>query len=189
MVKLRNLATWEYLDVFSQQSLRSNRWPCSKVAENVVRTEYNGLEETSVSYCWAPLARLRASTVKRLVCPVRQTVFSSEGSVTGYMFRCPGCQRKQQLAAGTFMEGAHRPVKKLIALMYFWAYEEPVSKATAHTRVSSKTVIQWYQYFRDICSWKMLATVVSLGGPRSIVQIDESNKEKEKSERKSMKKK
>ena len=105
------------------------------------------------------------------------------------MFRCPGCQRKQQLAAGTFMEGAHRPVKKLIALMYFWAYEEPVSKGPAHTRVSSKTVIQWYQYFRDICSWKMLATVVSLGSPRSIVQIDESNKEKEKSERKSMKEK
>jgi len=39
---------------------------------------------------------------------------------------------------------------------------------------SAHPYVQWYQYFRDICSWKMLATVVSLGGPGSIVQIDES---------------
>ena len=61
--------------------------------------------------------------------------------MTSYVFQCPGCHRKQQLATGTFMEGAYLPVKKLLALMYFWAYEEPVSKATAHTHVSSRL---WY---------------------------------------------
>ena len=36
------------------------------------------------------------------------------------------------------------------------------------------TAVQWYQYFQDICSWKMLAISIALGGPGNIVQIDES---------------
>jgi len=117
---------------------------------------------------------LLRSNVSCVPCGRPYSQVKKKGSVTGYVFRCPSCHRKQQLATGTFMEGAHLAVKKLMALMYFWAYEEPVSKETAHTHVSSKTVVQWYQYFRDICSWKMLATVISLGDPGLIVQINEA---------------
>ena len=35
--------------------------------------------------------------------------------------------------------------------------------------------MQIYQYFRDICSWKLLQDApLKLGGPGVIVQIDES---------------
>jgi len=34
--------------------------------------------------------------------------------------------------------------------------------------------VEWYQYFRDICSWKMLVTVVGRCSPGSVVQINES---------------
>jgi len=35
-------------------------------------------------------------------------------------------------------------------------------------------VVQWYQYFRDICSWKLLQAPIVLGGVGTVVQIDES---------------
>ena len=36
------------------------------------------------------------------------------------------------------------------------------------------TIIQMFQYLRDVCSTKLLSTPVELGGPGVIVQIDES---------------
>jgi len=40
--------------------------------------------------------------------------------------------------------------------------------------VSSPTAVQWYQYFRDICSWKLLSSPTMLGGPGKTMQIDNS---------------
>jgi len=100
---------------------------------------------------------LLRSNVSCVPCGRPYSQVKKKGSVTGYVFRCPVCHQKQQVATGTFMEGAHLPVKKLMVLMYLWAYEEPVSKVTAHTSMSTKTLVQWYQYFRDICSSSGLA--------------------------------
>jgi len=88
------------------------------------------------------------------------------GSVVGFMFRCPGCNQKQQLATGSFMEGAHVvvPLRKLVVINYFWATDMSVGK----------TIVQCYMYLRDICSWKLLRTPIQLGGTDKVVQIDES---------------
>ena len=61
-----------------------------------------------------------------------------------------------------------------MVLLYFWTCETSVTHTTHHVGVSSATVVQWYQYFRDICSWKLLQTPVVLGGVGKVVQIDES---------------
>ena len=58
--------------------------------------------------------------------------------------------------------------------MYFWAAETSVVQTMRHVGVSSATVVQWCQYFRDICSWKLLRMPASLGGQGKIIQIDES---------------
>ena len=85
------------------------------------------------------------------------------------MFRCSGCKRKQQLATGTFVEGAHVPLHKLVAIIYFWATDTSVGQTTDHVSMSSR-----YMYLRDICSWKLLRTPIQLGGTDKVVQIDES---------------
>ncbi|PSN34120.1 hypothetical protein C0J52_14193 [Blattella germanica] len=43
-------------------------------------------------------------------------------------------------------------------------------------RVSKKSVVQYYSFFRDICSWKILvdADRLKFGGPGCVVQVDES---------------
>ena len=33
-------------------------------------------------------------------------------------------------------------------------------------------VVQWFQYFRDICYWKLLDVQMRLGGLAQVVQID-----------------
>ena len=58
--------------------------------------------------------------------------------------------------------------------MYLWSGETTVKSAADTTGVSQKTIVQLYQYMRDVCSTKLLNTPSDLGGPGVVVQIDES---------------
>ena len=51
-----------------------------------------------------------------------------------------------------------------------------MTNAAEEAQVSETTAIQVYQYFRDICSWRLLNhdSPLMLGGPGVVVQIDES---------------
>ena len=51
-----------------------------------------------------------------------------------------------------------------------------MTNAAEEAKVTDATAIQAYQYFRDICSWRLLNqdSPLMLGGPGVIVQIDES---------------
>jgi hypothetical protein len=49
-----------------------------------------------------------------------------------------------------------------------------VNSVERQVQIGEKTVIQLFQYLRDVCSTKLLSTPVELGGPGVIVQIDES---------------
>ena len=50
----------------------------------------------------------------------------------------------------------------------------PVTQAAQQAKISEKRCIDIYQYLRDVCSAKLLATPIMLGGPGVVVQIDES---------------
>ena len=97
-----------------------------------------------------------------------------KGTLLGYQLRCPDCRAKLSLSKDSFFEGMRMPLEKAYGLMYFWSYDTPVNKAVDHLSASSATVVQWYQYFRDVCSWKLTTTPTLLGGVGRIVQIDES---------------
>ena len=58
--------------------------------------------------------------------------------------------------------------------MYWWSGETTVKSAADTTGVSQKTIVQRYQYMRDVCSTKLLNTSPDLGGTGVVVQIDES---------------
>ena len=40
--------------------------------------------------------------------------------------------------------------------------------------MASKTAIDVYQWLREVCSTKLLATPIKLGGPGAVIQADES---------------
>ena len=50
----------------------------------------------------------------------------------------------------------------------------PVTQATKQAKISEKQCIDIYQFMRDVCTAKLLATPIILGGPGTVVQIDES---------------
>ena len=79
------------------------------------------------------------------------------------------------LRDGTFFEKSKMTLRQWVVLMYWWVRQYPVGDAAREAQVQEKSAIQAYQYFRDICSCRLLEDApLMLGGPGVVVQIDES---------------
>lgn len=74
----------------------------------------------------------------------------------------------------SFFAKSRLPVQKWLILLYWWARQYPVSDAWQEAQVSERTAIQVYQWFRDVCSTKLLQMTIKLRGTGMVVQIDKS---------------
>ena len=81
---------------------------------------------------------------------------------------------KEYITKDSFFESSRLPLSQLVELIYFWSYESSVKQVVLYTGISNKAIIQWFQYFRDVCSWKLLSDPIVFGGQGCRVQIDES---------------
>ena len=52
--------------------------------------------------------------------------------------------------------------------------EYPVKDAASDVEVDKNMAVDVYRWLREVCSTKLLATPIILGGPGVIVQVDES---------------
>lgn len=65
-------------------------------------------------------------------------------------------------------------MREFIWMAYLWAYDTPNKSIGEHLSLSEPTVVDWLNFLREICSWKLLQLNVRIGGLGKIVQIDES---------------
>lgn len=76
---------------------------------------------------------------------------------------------------GTFFEGSTIPIKKIFQLSYYWAHSLGTQEHQEfETEISHPTVVQWHQYFRDVCAQHIVQNPQQIGGPNEIVEIDET---------------
>ena len=59
-------------------------------------------------------------------------------------------------------------------MLLMWARDRPVTDAMDEAEVQSRTAVDIYQWFREVCTTKLLQTPIVLGGPGVVVQIHES---------------
>jgi len=92
----------------------------------------------------------------------------------GCRWWCPTCKTRKSVRQGSFFAKSRISLQKWLLLMYLWAREYPVTDAKEEAEVDKHTAIDIYQWFREVCSTKLIQNRVVLGGPGIIVQIDES---------------
>ena len=66
---------------------------------------------------------------------------------------------------------------------YFWSVAIQNHKIISMLNLSEPTVVQYFQYFRDVCSHWLLETPIQLDGVGKSVQTDESLLSKRKNNR------
>ena len=92
-------------------------------------------------------------------------------------FKCPKdkCRCIKSVRHGSWFTHMRVPIQKVVWIVYLWSIHMPVGMAAQLTAVSQKSIIQIYQFLRDVCSAKLVAlNGEKLGGPGVIVEIDES---------------
>ena len=92
----------------------------------------------------------------------------------GFVWRCPVCHKTKSIRNGSFFSQSKLPLHTWVHVLHQWAMEVPVTKACKQMLISEKRCIDVYQWCRDVCSTKLLVNPIVLGGPGTVVQIDES---------------
>lgn len=126
---------------------------------------------------------------QHLLCPAKrcQLCFHdmnirSDRSVAliGYRWRCcnrarvGGCNSKISLLAGSMFTDAKVSLESILWLLFYWASSTPVKITKQHLALDEHTLCDYFQDFRNICSWHLLQRPILLGGVGITVEIDES---------------
>ena len=91
-----------------------------------------------------------------------------------FTWRCPMCHCRKSIRNESYFSKSKLSLQTWLQLIHHWSMDMPVTQAAKQAKVSEKRTIDIYQYLRDACSTKLLATPIVLGGPGIVVQIDES---------------
>ena len=66
----------------------------------------------------------------------------------------------------SFFHNSKVSLRIWLMMIWFWTIEFPVTKAAAQAKIAESSAVAFYQWFRDICSWKLLQQQIVLGGPK-----------------------
>lgn len=82
---------------------------------------------------------------------------------------CPdsSCHKSQSLCEGSFLSKSKLHLRQWLVLLHWWCRQYPITDTAEEAQVA----IQVYQYFRDVCSWRLttIDAPLQVGGP-GIVQ-------------------
>ena len=105
------------------------------------------------------------------------TMINDKKKINGKIWRCPKHKGfKMPVVHDSWFSNSQISISTHLQLMFYWAFETPVTTAVEFTGVSTTTAVQWYQYSRDACSWWLTQPEnrVIYGNDGGVVEIDES---------------
>lgn len=94
----------------------------------------------------------------------------------GQIWRCSNrkCSVKIPIRRHSFFSGSHLSFSQVVKLIYYWTYQYPQHIVLHETGFSNKTVIDFYNFCREVCVVILENHSEPIGGPGRIVEIDES---------------
>ena len=124
--------------------------------------------------CWFRAKKLLARTQDCSSCGVSMRPGQRRDVTDGLVWRCPQCKTTKSIREGSFFTKSRLSLQKWLILLLYWAREFPVKDAGQDAEVHKNTACDVYRWLREVCSTKLLQTLIVLGGPGVVVQIDES---------------
>lgn len=87
-----------------------------------------------------------------------------------------GCKYRVSPFTGTFFDGTvcRLPLQKVVQIIYFFLHKYRVCNARRENEVAENTIIDYYNYCREVCAVSIANDTCVIGGPGEVVEIDES---------------
>lgn len=95
----------------------------------------------------------------------------------GYSWKChnTSCARykyTKSIRNGSLFQRSHISFGKWVNAMYLWGIDEEVNMAAVRSDLSAKTMVDAFNYFRELCQWYFEAHPVMLGGESRECVVD-----------------
>ena len=92
----------------------------------------------------------------------------------GFSWWCPQCKTRKSIRDRSFFTKSRMTLQKWVLLMHCWVRNYPLRDAAEESQIDAGTAVDIFQWFRDVCTTKLLQTPIILGGQGIVVEIDES---------------
>ena len=92
-------------------------------------------------------------------------------------WRCNARQCRQEigLRKGTWLERSRMEFRTVILFIYFWSKNLATIKfCTEEVSIGHTTAVDWKNFLREICAWRLLQTPTIVGGPGLHIEINET---------------
>ena len=107
-------------------------------------------------------------------CDMAMVYSSRSDSFDGKCWYCSHCKCRKSIWVDSFFSHAKLSMTTVVDLMYWWSIDVQQSIVLEEVGLSNHTIVDWYNFFREICRRYFTAHPVQLGGPGTVVEIDES---------------
>ena len=104
---------------------------------------------------------------------VRDTSYKSDGKV----WRCSNrkCNSKVSVRKGSWLDGSDLSMEQVLKLTYLWVWKCSETFTMRECRIGGEhTIVDWYNFCREVCVDVLQRESVQIGGPGEIVEVDES---------------
>ena len=124
--------------------------------------------EEAIEFCARRRLLANASTCNR--CNRAHTIVTNSAFKTdGICWRCPGCSSVKSIRAGSFLEGSHLPLEKILIFMYGWSRNWAAKDCNLESGgMSMATQVDWANFLRDVCQDDLLRDPVVVVGDHGV---------------------
>ena len=93
----------------------------------------------------------------------------------GVVWRCTYCARKISIRRNSWFAGSHLTLQQIMKLTYLWVWrcDQRFIMRECHLG-SNTTIVDWCNFAREVCVSVLETDSKPIGGPGTIVEIDES---------------
>lgn len=96
-------------------------------------------------------------------------------SSDGYVWRCFKCKTSRSVRCGSWFAKSKLSLKNIVLFTYMWVHKFSHVQVMRETGMSSRTVVDWYNFCREVCCTLIDSLEVEqIGGVGKVVEIDES---------------
>ena len=119
--------------------------------------------------------RLLATSVECSNCR-NQMKERKKNSTDGIAFVCnrSTCRSEKTIRTCSFFEGSKLSLCDCMLIIHLWCKNYTESLICDEFDFSNKTIIDWFRYCRDLCVFDFEHDMQMIGGPGTIVEIDET---------------
>lgn len=128
--------------------------------------------ETCIS--WLASNGLLRNSMLCVHCNVAMAFSNHARSADGKRWYCKGCKGDRSIRHNSFFSLSRLSLPQLVELCYWWSTNARQAIVQREVGISKPTIIDWFQFIRDICMSWVIDHPVIMGGPGVVVEIDES---------------